>query len=85
MTGNLVVRIYIASLSAGPGDISTVQNKLDSPAFLDQLNAQGFKASEASLEFITSIASELSMSSTSGECAILGIHYSMSIPWVPPL
>jgi hypothetical protein len=67
LTSNVGVSIFITSLSAGPGDILSLQSKLDSPAFVDQLNAQGFKASIASLQLITS---------ASGECAILGFTHS---------
>ncbi len=63
LTSNVGVSILISSLSASPGDILTLQSKSDSPAFLDQLNAQGFKASIASLQLVTS---------ASGECAIRG-------------
>jgi hypothetical protein len=67
LTSNVRVSIFITSLSAGPGDILSLQSKLDSPAFVDQLNAQGFKASIASLQLVTS---------ASGECAILGFTHS---------
>ncbi len=58
LTSNLGVSIFLTSLSAGPGDILTLQSKLDSPAFLEQLNAQGFKASIASLQYVTSPSGE---------------------------
>ncbi len=50
MTSNIVVSVTFLCLSAGPGDISTLQSKLDSPKFLDQLNFMGFKASKAGLQ-----------------------------------
>jgi hypothetical protein len=58
-TSNLDVNILITSLSASPGDILALQSKLDSPAFLDGLNALGFKASIASLHLATSTPGEL--------------------------
>ncbi len=58
LTGNLGVSVFITSLSADPGDILTLQSKLDSPAFLEQLNAQGFKASRASRQLVTSASGE---------------------------
>ncbi len=67
LTSNVGVSIFITSLSAGPGDILSLQSKLDSPAFVDQLNSQGFKASIASLQLVTS---------ASGECAMLGFTHS---------
>ncbi len=58
LTSNLDVSILMTSLSAGLGDILKLQSKLDSPAFLDQLNAQGFKASKARLQLVTSASGE---------------------------
>ncbi len=66
LTSNLVVIIVFTILSAGPVNILSLQSKLDSPAFLDQLNAQGFKASIARLQFVAS---------TSGEWAINGLTH----------
>jgi hypothetical protein len=58
LTSNVGVSIFISSLSADPGDILTLQSKLDSQTFLVQLNAQGFKASLASLQLVTSSSGE---------------------------
>ncbi len=58
LTSDLGVSIFVISLSAGPGDILKMQSKLDSPAFLDQLNARGFKASKARLQFATTTSGE---------------------------
>ncbi len=58
LTINVDVSIFIFSLSAGPGDILTLQSILESPAFLDQLNARGFKASIASLQLDSSFSGE---------------------------
>ena len=63
LTSNLDVRIVITSLSAGPDDILTLQHRLNSPAFLEQLQARRFDASSNAR--LTSTKS--SMSSTSGE------------------
>ncbi len=65
LRSNLSASIFFTSLSAGLGDILTLQSKLDSPAFLDQLNAQGFKASIAGLQ--SKASPETSTGSTSGE------------------
>jgi hypothetical protein len=69
LTSNIAVGIVFTSISAGPGDLSTLQGKLDSPAFLEGLNAMGFKASLLEL-----IITKSSMSSTSGECCMYPIH-----------
>ncbi len=69
LKSNLAVSIVFTSISAGPGDLLTLQNKVDSPAFLEKLNAQGFKTSLLELSMTKS-----SMSSTSGECYMHPIH-----------
>jgi hypothetical protein len=62
LTSNLAVSIVFTSISAGPGDLSTLLSKLYSPAFLKQLNAKGFKASL------------LELTSISGECFVYPIR-----------
>lgn len=69
LASNLGVSICFTIYSAGPGDISTLRSKLDNPAFLDQLNAQGFKASMASFQL------EIN---TSGEWALLQVGLTHS-------
>jgi hypothetical protein len=69
LTSNLAVSIVFTSISAGPGDLLTLQNKVGSPAFLEGLNSQGFKTSLLELSMTKS-----SMSSTSGECYMHPIH-----------
>jgi hypothetical protein len=65
LTTNLGVSIVFTTLSADLGDVSILQSKFNSPEFLDLLNAQGFKASKASLQLV--ISTETSTGSTSGE------------------
>jgi hypothetical protein len=68
LTSNLVISIEFTSISAGPGELSTLQRKLESPAFLERLK-KGFKASLFKLN-----STKSSMGSTSGECYTYPLH-----------
>jgi hypothetical protein len=68
------IRILLTSSSADPGDISALKSKLDSQAFIDQLNSVGFKASKASS------ASELNTSSNKEQSSfVVGLSSGASI------
>jgi hypothetical protein len=78
LTSNFVVSIVFSSLSAGPGDISTLQSILDSPAFFDQLNSLGFKASKASAQ-LTSLSNQALSSLVVGLCSAAGVLTSLTL------
>ena len=73
LTSNVAVNIVFTSISAGLGGLSTLQSKLNSPAFLERLNAQGFKAS---CHVFKIFSTKSSMSSTSGECYMYSSGFS---------
>ena len=68
---NVVVSVVFTSLSADPGYILILQSKLDNPAFFDQLNSLGFKASSASPQ-LTSTSNQAPSSLVVGLCSAAG-------------
>ena len=79
LTSNVVISIVFTSLSAGPGDILALQSKLNSPAFLDQLNSLGFKASKASLKLASTSNDQASSSLIVGLCSAAGVLTSLAL------
>lgn len=76
LASKLAVSIVFTSISAGHGDFLMLLKKLDSPAFLEQLNALGFKAI-----LLESTSTKSSTSSSSGECYMYPIdeHFLASL------
>jgi hypothetical protein len=71
LSSNFIVSIVFTSLFAGPGDIITLQSKLDSSAFLDQLNSIGFRASIANPP-LTDSSNQVPSSLVVGLCSAAG-------------
>jgi hypothetical protein len=78
LTSNFVVSIEFSRLSADPGDIITLQSNLNSPAFFDQLNSLGFKASKTSPR-LTSASNHEPSSLVVGLCSAAGVLTSLSL------
>ena len=73
-TSRFIVSVVFASLSANLGDVLALQSKLDSPAFFDQLNSLGFKASKPGSESpFTSTTTQASSPLVVGLCSAAGV------------
>jgi hypothetical protein len=62
LTSNGIVSVVFISMSASLGEALALQSKCNSPAFLDQLNSLGFKASMAANPQLTSTSNPASSS-----------------------
>ena len=78
LTSNVAVSIVFTSLSAGPGDIAVLLSKLDSQAFIDQLNSLGFKASKASPQ-LTSTSNQAPSPLAVGLCSAAGVLICLTL------